>query len=354
MPVTHVNACIFGQPRPRARANRFAPLLYGASALSNRMAWGLCLAAALLAGCDSNDSPLPAVGTLERDRIELVAEANEPIVEIAVTEGEVVEQGQLVLRLDDAFHEARLAASVAALERAQQRLAELVRGPRSERIIEAEARVEGARENLNAQRREHDRVQALVDDGLLSPSMLDTAFARRELAEADFEGAEARLQEYLEGTTPEELAQARAAVDEATATINALRITVSRLAVHAPAAGTVEVLPYEPGERPAAGAVVATLLVDAAPYARIYVPEPVRARVTPGLAAVVRTDGIDTEFEGTVRFVSSEAAFTPYFALTQRDRSRLSYLAEVTLTGEAAASLPTGIPVEVDFPTLRE
>ena len=143
-------------------------------------------------------------------------------------------------------------------------------------------------------------------------------------------------------------------MDEATATINALRITVSRLAVHAPTAGTVEVLPYEPGERPAAGAVVATLLVDAAPYARIYVPEPVRARVTPGLAAVVRTDGIDTEFAGTVRFVSSEAAFTPYFALTQRDRSRLSYLAEVTLTGEAAGSLPTGIPVEVDFPTLRE
>ena len=330
-------------PRPcssGAPANGFGP------------AW--VLLASLAAGCDSTDSPLPAVGTLERDRVELVAEANEPIVEIAVAEGQAVQVGQLVLRLDDAFHQARLAASVASLERARQRLAELVRGPRAEWIAEAEARVEGAGENLDAQRREYDRVRALVDDGLLSPSMLDNAFARRELAEADFEGAEARLQEYLEGTTPEELAQARAAVDEASATIDALRITVSRLAVHAPTAGTIEVLPYEPGERPAAGAVVATLLVDAAPYARIYVPEPVRARVTPGLAAVVRTDGIDTEFAGTVRFVSSEAAFTPYFALTQRDRSRLSYLAEVTLTGEAATGLPTGTPVEVDFPTLRE
>ena len=315
------------------------------------MWWPVAL---LLASCDSTESPLPAVGTLERDRIELIAEANEPIVEIAVAEGQAIERDQIVVRLDAAYHEARLAASVAALERTQQRLAELVRGPRTERIAEAEARVEGARENLHAQRREYDRVRSLVDDGLHSPSMLDTAFARRELAEADFEGAEARLQAYLEGTTAEELAQARAAADQAAATADALRITLSRLTVRAPTAGTVEVLPYELGERPAAGAVVATLFIDAAPYARIYVPAPVRARVIPGLSAIVRADGIDADYAGTVRFVSSEAAFTPYFALTQRDRSRLSYLAEVVLTDPAAAVLPTGIPVEVDFPALQE
>ena len=339
---------------PESRDKSCTPRLRQGSATGTGRLSAWVLFAALAAGCDSTDSPLPAVGTLERDRVELIAEANEPIVEVAVTEGQAIERGQLVLSLDSAFHEARLAASVAELERAEQRLAELVRGPRAERILEADARMEGARENLDAQRREYDRVQALVDDGLLSPSMLDTAYARRELAEADFEGAEARLQEYLEGTTAEELAQARAAVNQATATADALRITLSRLAVHAPVAGTVEVLPYEPGERPAAGAVVATLLVDSVPYARIYVPEPIRARVVPGLPAVVRADGVDMEFAGSVRFVSSEAAFTPYFALTQRDRSRLSYLAEVTLSGPDATGLPTGIPVEVDFPTLEE
>ena len=339
---------------PESRDKSRAPRLRQRSASGTNRVAAWVLFAALAAGCDSTDSPLPAVGTLERDRVELIAEANEPIVEVAVTEGQAIEQGQLVLSLDSAYHDARLAASVAELERAEQRLAELVRGPRAEWILEAEARVEGARENLDAQRREYDRVQALVDDGLLSPSMLDTAYARRELAEADYEGAEARLQEYLEGTTAEELAQARAAVDQATATVDAQRITLSRLAVHAPVAGTIEVLPYELGERPAAGAVVATLLVDTVPYARIYVPETVRARVVPGLAAVVRADGIDTAYTGTVRFVSSEAAFTPYFALTQRDRSRLSYLAEITLADPGASDLPTGIPVEVDFPTLAE
>jgi hypothetical protein len=35
--------------------------------------------AAMLTGCEIAESPLPLVGTLERDRLELVAEANERI-----------------------------------------------------------------------------------------------------------------------------------------------------------------------------------------------------------------------------------------------------------------------------------
>ncbi|MGH8287055.1 MAG: hypothetical protein ACRETT_15000, partial [Steroidobacteraceae bacterium] len=104
------------------------------------------------------------------------------------------------------------------------------------------------------------------------------------------------------------------------------------------------------GERPPAGAAVVVMLADGAPYARVHVPEPLRVGVTAGLAARVHVDGFEEPFAGQVRYISAEAAFTPYFALTQRDRSRLSYLAEVTLTEARAARLPTGIPVEVSFP----
>jgi len=314
----------------------------------------LIFALVALYGCESSDSPLPAVGTLERDRIALIAEADEPIVEIAVTEGDSVTAGQLVMRLDTANHEAQLAGARAALARAEQRLAELIRGPRRERIVEAQARVDGARENLGAQRREYDRVAALVEDNLLSPSALDAAYARRELAEAAFEEAQALLDELLEGTTQEELGQAQAAVDEASAAFDRLKISADRMDVRAPRTGIVEVLPYELGERPPKGGTVALLLADSVPYARIYVPEPVRTRVVPGLQAVIRVDGLDRDLAGTVRFVSSDAAFTPYFALTQRDRSRLSYLAEVTVTDPAAGDLPTGLAVEVDFPSLTD
>ena len=69
-----------------------------------------------------------------------------------------------------------------------------------------------------------------------------------------------------------------------------------------------------------------------------------------GAPAEVHVDGRDSPLDGRVRWISSEAAFTPYFALTQRDRSRLSYAAEVVLTREEVDTLPVGIPVEVRFP----
>ena len=50
-----------------------------------------------------------------------------------------------------------------------------------------------------------------------------------------------------------------------------------------------------------------------------------------------------------MRYISNEASFTPYFALTQKDRSRLSYLAYVDLEAVQGARLPVGIPVEVRF-----
>jgi HlyD family secretion protein len=49
-----------------------------------------------------------------------------------------------------------------------------------------------------------------------------------------------------------------------------------------------------------------------------------------------------------VRWVSSDATFTPYFALTEHDRSRLSFLAEIDIPD--AAQLPSGVPLQADFP----
>jgi HlyD family secretion protein len=83
-------------------------------------------------------------------------------------------------------------------------------------------------------------------------------------------------------------------------------------------------------------------------YARVYVPEHLRTRVIPGASIDIQVDGIDSAFAGRVRWVSSDATFTPYFALTEHDRSRLSFLAEIDIPG--AADLPSGVPLQADFP----
>jgi HlyD family secretion protein len=117
--------------------------------------------------------------------------------------------------------------------------------------------------------------------------------------------------------------------------------------VRAPRPGVIEALPYELGERPPAGAPVAVVLADGTPYARVYVPEPLRAAYVAGARTRLRIDGVAEPLAGTVRYVSAEASFTPYYSLTQKDRTRLSYLAEIDVDDPAAASLPAGVPVQV-------
>jgi len=111
----------------------------------------------------------------------------------------------------------------------------------------------------------------------------------------------------------------------------------------------VEAIPYKLGERPAAGTPLIVMLADGTPYARVYVPEPLRTQFLPGTHTHIRVDGRDDELNGVVRFVSAEAAFTPYYALTQEDRSRLAYLALIDLDESAAANVPTGMPVQVEL-----
>jgi HlyD family secretion protein len=47
--------------------------------------------------------------------------------------------------------------------------------------------------------------------------------------------------------------------------------------------------------------------------------------------------------------IRSEPGYTPYYALVGKDAARLSYLAEIELSGEEAAQLPAGLPVRVEF-----
>ena len=114
-------------------------------------------------------------------------------------------------------------------------------------------------------------------------------------------------------------------------------------------ASTSSPLPYEVGDQAPVGAPLAVLLVGDAPYARVYVPEPIRADVAVGDAARVFVDGREAPLAGRVRMVRSEPGFTPYYALVGKDAARLSYLAEIELTGKDARILPAGLPVRVEF-----
>lgn len=306
-------------------------------------------AAAFLSGaCDNPNSTRRVVGDLASDRIELTAESSEPIVGIYVAEGETVIAGQLLLRQDATRAMARLAEAAAALAQAQARFDELVRGPRQEQIAAARANVHGAIRDFEFRAADYERTKKIREQQLASPDLLDRAKAALDAAQANLDVRRAQLQELLAGTTIEELTQAEQALHQTEARRNYLQVDVDRHEVRAPVAGIVDSRLFEPGERPASGQPVLILLGGVQPYARVYVPEALRITIGPGTAARIFVDGLEEVLDGRVRWVSSEPAFTPYYALTERDRGRLSYVAKIDLTGQRDR-LPDGVPVEVEF-----
>lgn len=304
------------------------------------------LAVATLAACSRhNDDTLP--GTVERDRVEIVADANETIVSLPLAEGAAVKSGDVIVVQDRALSTAELDVARAQLAEAEARVDELKNGPRVTSIRAAAARRDRARAQRDDAVRERDRLLGLVARSLVSQSEADRQVAAANSAEASLSEAEADLRELQEGTRSEQLAQAKQAADSARANLQGLETTSSRLEVRSPIAGVIDSLPFHVGERPARGATVGVLLANTAPYARVHVPTPIRARVKPGTQATLKVDGVDRSFKGQVRFIASEAEFTPYYSLTAADRSRLSFLAEVVFDDAEALSLPSGVPVDV-------
>ena len=308
----------------------------------------LIIAVLALTACANEDNGNRVVGEIMSDRIELTAEFSEPIVEIAFAEGDSVSAGQLLVQLNDARAKTRLAEADGAYGQVKARLDELVRGPREEQIRAARANLEGANQDLEFRRTEEKRVGELSAKGLASADLYDRTVAQLDAAIANQKLRQAQLQELLAGTTVEELAQAEQSVKQAEARRDAAQVDVDRHAIRSPVDGVADSRLFELGERPGIGQPVAVLLGGDQAFARVYIPEKLRVRVAPGSKARIWVDGLEQPIDGIVRWVASEAAFTPYYALTERDRGRLAYVSKVDVV-DRDDRLPDGVPVEVEL-----
>lgn len=311
--------------------------------------WLALLVMILAAGCDRDDLDY-AVGTIERYRIDVVADSGEPVIALHVSEGDRVGIGMPLLEQDPGKLGIALERAKAEEAAALARLREAEAGPRAQEIEMARAQLASSKSALVTAENELVRQQSLIARNYASESRVNLLQGEVDTSGARVDEISAHLAELLEGTRSEQVDQSRAAYAASQTQVADLEFDLARTIVRAPVAGVVEGLPFRAGERPARGQTVISLLSDERTFARVHIPEPLRTRLQVGARANIRVDGHAADYPGRIRWISSEAAFTPYYALTQHDRGRLAYLAEVDV--EAPVSLPNGVPAEVRFPSL--
>ncbi len=308
-----------------------------------------CLICTVLFGCN-NDTANVALGTLERDRIAHTATVNEVITALPIKAGSQVSKGTVLVKLDDILQKALVAKAQAQVQQAQANLDKAHNGARTEEVAAAQAKVAGAKAALIKSKANYARAKSLITSNLTSQATLDSTLAARDENLAKLNSAQEQLLQLVNGTRIEDLAIAEAILATNIAMLTSEQKKLSDLTITAKRDGILDNLPWNLGERVTAGSPVAIVLAGKAPFARVYIPEPYRVQISVGDKLTVQVDGLTQALQGTVRWIATEPAFTPYYALNQVERANLMYLAEVMLP-DSAADLPSGIPSQVLLPS---
>ena len=323
------------------------------------------MAGLMLAAC-ARRGPLDRVrasGHVEATDVQIAAEVGGRLIELKVVEGNRVNTGDLVARLDTKDVELAVVRARAERQQADAQLRLLEAGARPQDIRQAEAQVAAGAADLAAMRAELDaaradlqRFEALLRTSSGSQKQRDDAATRRDVATQQVRAAEERVRAAREGldrlragSRREEIAAARARLAMVDAQIATLEKNLADATVLSPVGGIVTEKLCEAGEivPPRTPLVVVTNL-DAA-WAEVFIDEPIVPRIRLGQAATIFTDAGGEGLAGTISFISSKAEFTPRNVQTADERSKLVYRIKVAVDNREGV-LKQGMPVEVEIP----
>jgi len=316
-------------------------------------------------GCSEKppENEVRASGHVEATDVRLAPEIGGRIVLLAVKEGDRVEAGTVVLKLDNRDYELAVQRARADHSQAEAQLRLLQAGSRREDISQAQAQAQATRDELGAARAELagaeadlQRFDALLQANAGSRKQRDDAATSRDVARERVQATQNRLRAAEEtvaglksGARPQEIEAARARVAAAAVQVAVSQEAVDDTSLVSPIAGVVTEKLVEAGEviAPRAPVVVITDLANV--WADVFVPEPTVPRIKLGQQATVFTDAGGSGLTGTVSYISPKAEFTPRNVQTTEERSKLVYRIRVSLDNKDGI-LKSGMPVEAVIP----
>lgn len=299
------------------------------------------------------------VGSLEAPRsVVLSPEIEGRVSQILVTEGDRIQQGQVVIRLQSDDAQAQLLQAKASLEQSRARLEELKAGTRSEQIAQAraqvaqaqarltdaqagarpeeiaqaEAQIESAKSDLDLAQSRAKRYEQLRTEGAISQDVLEGYLQEQRSAGARLREAQRRLEQLQKsrrsdinelaaaleqqrqnlrqlenGARPEEIAQARAQVTQAAAQVKAAEVQVRYTNVLAPFTGIIGDIPVKVGSFVSKGDQLTTLTRNSALELNISIPLNQAAQLRTGLPVQMLDAQGEPTATGRISFIEPNA-----------------------------------------------
>jgi HlyD family secretion protein len=317
--------------------------------MTSRMSALLSLAV-LAAACTAAEDPniVHLNGRLEAPLVDLGPKVAGRVVSVAVTEGQRVKAGDLLITLDLGDTALAVERDRHGVESARARLQDLAVGSRAAEVNSAEAEVADKRAAVELASREVQRQELLLSKQVGAERDYDRARTELERAQAAVRISEEKLTLTREGFRRWQTAQARSDLDRAQTELRQAEVVAKESEIRAPADGIVTHRMVEPGQLLAAGQTGMTLALTNRLYVRTFIPETKLGLVRHGLAARVTVDAFPGEtFEATVTEIAPDAEYTPKAVETKAERINLVYGAKVDLAQGWSARLVPGQPADI-------
>ena len=266
-------------------------------------------------------------GRIEAEEVRVATKYAGRVNEVLVDEGDVVQAGQVLARMDTAELQASLAKARAEVASAKQG------------IFEANADIVQKESQLSLAQRQLERANELVKNNNIAREQVDQRKSDRDVAEAALAAAKSRL------TSSERN------VEAAQAELDRIQVQIDDSVLKAPRSGRVQYRLAEPGEVLAGGDPVVTVLDLTDVYMTIFLPTRQAGLAFVGNEARIVLDAAPRfVIPAHVSFVADDAQFTPREVETRSERDKLMFRVKIRIARELlkehSKRVKTGLPGE--------
>lgn len=297
----------------------------------------------------ANNKPLTLYGNVDIRTVNMSFRVGGRLARLTVDEGDTIHSGQTLGELDRAPYVNALQQAEANAAAAQAQYDLMLAGYRNEEIAQAAAAVKQAQAAADYAQNFYQRQQGLWKSRTISANELENARSSRDQAQATLKAAQDKLSQYQTGNRPQQIAQAKASLEQATAQVAQAKLNLQDTTLLAPADGTLLTRAVEPGTLLNAGSTVLTLSLTRPVWVRAYIDEVNLGQAQPGQPVLIYTDGRpDKPWHGKIGFVSPTAEFTPKTVETPNLRTDLVYRLRI-IVNDPDDALRQGMPVTVQF-----
>lgn len=241
-------------------------------------------------------------GRLEVKEVHVAAKFHARIKEVLVDEGDTVQAGQIVVRMDTSSLEAQLRKAQADIQEARKTL------------LATQALVDQRKSEQLLASRDLERARALYVQANISVKDFDRAQTAMKTAEAATAQAEAQL------------AKNDAAIKAAVAEAERIEADITDSILLAPRNARVQFRLAEPGEVLPPGGRVLTIIDPSDAYMYVYLHEAFAGKVPLGAPCRITFDALPgLVVPASVTFVADKAQFTPKDVETRTEREKLMF-----------------------------